>query len=293
MRKENEYVAYLQRLYPELQINSVYINEIGQNNDVLIVNDNIVFRFPKYEKGIQKLRIETQLLEKIRPFITLQIPNPSYQRFQNEVPGKVFAGYEMIEGDPFWKNIFTEINDEKQLQKLACTLARFLKELHEIPLSTFEGIMQCDSTDMYSEINSLYSQLKEHVYPFMRNAAKKEVSTSFELYLNESSHFNFTPSLVHGDFGMTNILYSATKRDISGVIDFGGVSIGDPAYDLAGILASYGEEFLQLFEAYYPNLEAVKERMYFYKSTFALQEALFGVLNNDKKAFEAGIAQYV
>ncbi|PFR50521.1 DUF1679 domain-containing protein [Bacillus sp. SH7-1] len=293
MRKENEYVAYLQRLYPELQINSVYINEIGQNNDVLIVNDNIVFRFPKYEKGIQKLRIETQLLEKIRPFITLQIPNPSYQGFQNEVTGKVFAGYEMIEGDPFWKNVFTEINDEKQLQKLACTLARFLKELHEIPLSTFEGIMQCDSTDMYSEINSLYSQLKEHVYPFMRNVARKEVSTSFELYLNESSHFNFTPSLVHGDFGMTNILYSATKKNISGVIDFGGASIGDPAYDLAGILGSYGEEFLQLFEAYYPNLETVKERMYFYKSTFALQEALFGVLNNDKKAFEAGIAQYV
>ncbi|MGR5989747.1 phosphotransferase family protein [Bacillus paranthracis] len=293
MRKENEYVAYLQRLYPELQINSVYINEIGQNNDVLIVNDNIVFRFPKYEKGIQKLRIETQLLEKIRPFITLQIPNPSYQGFPNEVPGKVFAGYEMIEGDPFWENVFTEINDEKQLQKLAYTLARFLKELHEIPLSTFEGIMQCDSTDMYSEINSLYSQLKEHVYPFMRNVARKEVSTSFELYLNESSHFNFTPSLVHGDFGMTNILYSATKKNISGVIDFGGASIGDPAYDFAGILASYGEEFLQLFEAYYPNLEAVKERMYFYKSTFALQEALFGVLNNDKKAFEAGIAQYV
>ncbi|MEI3892668.1 MULTISPECIES: phosphotransferase family protein [Bacillus] len=293
MRKENEYVAYLQRLYPELQINSVYINEIGQNNDVLIVNDNIVFRFPKYEKGIQKLRIETQLLEKIRPFITLQIPNQSYQGFQNEVPGKVFAGYEMIEGDPFWKNVFTEINDEKQLQKLACTLAIFLKELHEIPLSTFEGIMQCDSTNMYSEINSLYSQLKEHVYPFMRKVARKEVSTSFELYLNESSHFNFTPSLVHGDFGMTNILYSATKKNISGVIDFGGASIGDPAYDFAGILASYGEEFLQLFEAYYPNLEAVKERMYFYKSTFALQEALFGVLNNDKKAFEAGIAQYV
>lgn len=293
MRKENEYVAYLQSLYPELQINSVYINEIGQNNDVLIVNDNIVFRFPKYEKGIQKLRIEKQLLERIRPFITLQIPNPSYQGFQDEVPGKVFAGYEMIEGDPFLKNIFTEINDEKQLQTLACTLARFLKELHEIPLSTFEGIMQYDTTDMYSEINSLYSQLKDYVYPYMREEAKKEVSKSFEMHLNEESHFNFTPSLVHGDFGMTNILYSATKKDISGVLDFGGASIGDPAYDFAGILASYGEEFLQLFKAYYPNLEAVKERMYFYKSTFALQEALFGVLNNDKKAFEAGIAQYV
>ncbi|PEW00163.1 aminoglycoside 6'-acetyltransferase [Bacillus cereus] len=293
MRKENEYVAYLQSVYPELQIKSANVNEIGQNNDVLIVNDNIVSRFPKYEKGIQKLRVETKLLEKIRPFITIQIPDPSYQRLQDEVPGKVFAGYEMIEGEPFWKNTFTGINDEKQLQKLACTLAGFLKELHEIPLSSFEGIMQYDSADMYAETNSLYSQLKDYVYPYMREEAKKEVSLSFETYLNEESHFNFTSSLVHGDFGMTNILYSATKRDISGIIDFGGASIGDPAYDLAGILASYGEEFLQQFAAHYPNLEAVKERMYFYKSTFALQEALFGVLNNDKKAFEAGIAQYV
>lgn len=293
MRKENEYVAYLQSVYPELQIKLAHVNEIGQNNDVLIINDNIVFRFPKYEKGIQKLRVETKLLEKIRPFITIQIPDPSYQRLQDEVPGKVFAGYEMIQGEPFWKNTFTGINDEKQLQKLACTLAGFLKELHEIPLSTFEGIMQNDSADIYAETNSLYSQLKDYVYPYMREEAKKEVSLSFETYLNEESHFNFTSSLVHGDFGMTNILYSATKKDISGVIDFGGASIGDPAYDFAGILASYGEEFLQLFEAYYPNLEAIKKRMYFYKSTFALQEALFGVLNNDKKAFEAGIAQYV
>lgn len=293
MRKENEYVAYLQSVYPELQIKSAHVNEIGQNNDVLIVNDNIVFRFPKYEKGIQKLRVETKLLEKIRPFITIQIPDPSYQRLQDEVPGKVFAGYEMIEGEPFWKNTFTGINDEKQLQKLACTLAVFLKELHEIPLSTFEGIMQNDSADIYAETNSLYSQLKDYVYPYMREEAKKEVSLSFETYLNEESHFNFTSSLVHGDFGMTNILYSATKKDISGVIDFGGASMGDPAYDFAGILASYGEEFLQLFAAHYPNLEAVRERMYFYKSTFALQEALFGVLNNDKKAFEAGIEQYV
>ncbi|MFB6432838.1 phosphotransferase family protein [Bacillus thuringiensis] len=293
MRKENEYVAYLQSVYPELQIKSAHVNEIGQNNDVLIINVNIVFRFPKYEKGIQKLRVETKLLEKIRPFITIQIPDPSYQRLQDEVLGKVFAGYEMIEGEPFWKNTFTGINDEKQLQKLACTLAGFLKELHEIPLSTFEGIMQNDSADIYAETNSLYSQLKDYVYPYMREEAKREVSLSFETYLNEESHFNFTPSLVHGDFGMTNILYSATKKDISGVIDFGGASIGDPAYDFAGILASYGGEFLQLFAAHSPNLEAVRERMYFYKSTFALQEALFGVLNNDKKAFEAGIAQYV
>lgn len=74
----------------------------------------------------------------------------------------------------------------------------------------------------------------------MREDARQSVSTSFESYVNKRSHFDFTPCLVHGDFGMTNILYSSVKKEISGVIDFGGVSIGDPAYDFAGILASYG-----------------------------------------------------
>ncbi|KFM99868.1 hypothetical protein [Bacillus clarus] len=65
MKQENVYVTYLQRVYPALQVESAYVNEIGQNNDVLIVNENIVFRFPKYRKGVKKLRIETQLLERI------------------------------------------------------------------------------------------------------------------------------------------------------------------------------------------------------------------------------------
>ncbi len=33
----------------------------------------------------------------------------------------------MIEGDPFWKNVFTEINDEKQLQKLRTHWRDFLR----------------------------------------------------------------------------------------------------------------------------------------------------------------------
>ena len=293
MKKEDEYNAYLQQVYPELEIKSAYINEIGQNNDVLIVNDKIVFRFPKYEQGIKQLKQETQLLEIIRPHISLQIPEPKYQMFQDEVPRKVFAGYEMIEGEPFWSDTFTEISDEQQLQKIACTLAQFLRELHQIPISTFAGSIQEKRVDMYLEMNHLYHQLQEHVYPFMREEARMEVSQSFELYLNDNSHFDFAPCLVHGDFGQTNILFSQKSEDISGIIDFGGASMSDPAYDFAGILASYGDSFLQLFLAHYPNLKAVRKRMYFYKSTFALQEALFGILNNDKKAFQAGIAQYV
>lgn len=81
MVKENEYVQYLEKVYPNLDVQTAYVNDIGQNNDVLIVNENIVFRFPKYEEGITKLIAETKLLEKIQNYASLSIPCPSYQHF--------------------------------------------------------------------------------------------------------------------------------------------------------------------------------------------------------------------
>ena len=69
---------------------------------------------------------------------------------------------------------------------------------------------------------------------------------------------------------------------ISGIIDFGGSGLGDPAYDFAGILSSYGREFFDMCMNLYPNGDEISERVKFYKSTFALQEALHGIENGDR-----------
>ncbi|MEK5173923.1 phosphotransferase [Heyndrickxia sp. FSL W8-0496] len=79
---------------------------------------------------------------------------------------------------------------------------------------------------------------------------------------------------------------------ISGIIDFGGSGLGDPAYDFAGILSSYGREFFDMCMNLYPNGDEISERVKFYKSTFALQEALHGIENGDRQAFESGIQDY-
>ena len=42
----------------------------------------------------------------------------------------------------------------------------------------------------------------------------------------------------------------------------------------------------------YPNGIEISERVKFYKSTFALQEALHGIENDDRQAFESGIKDY-
>lgn len=68
------FVRRIQEVYPNLHIQDVKQNEIGQNNNVFILNESLVFRFPKYKEGLEKLKRETEMLETISKTVTLQIP---------------------------------------------------------------------------------------------------------------------------------------------------------------------------------------------------------------------------
>ncbi|GCE22769.1 hypothetical protein KDK_65690 [Dictyobacter kobayashii] len=138
----------------------------------------------------------------------------------------------------------------------------------------------------------MYTRIRERCFPFMRPAARTWASQHFEHFLAEPGNFSYAAVLKHGDFGSSNILYSAEQQAISGIIDFGGMSLGDPAYDFAGLLSCYGEPFLRCFATIYPEIEQFWGRILFYQGTFALLEALFGLEHNDQQAFESGIATY-
>jgi aminoglycoside 2''-phosphotransferase len=139
---------------------------------------------------------------------------------------------------------------------------------------------------------NLYQRIQNKLYPFMREESQQQISYSFETFLSSKTILNLNTTLVHGDFGATNILWDPTTYTISGIIDFGGSNIGDPAYDFAGILSSYGEDFFNRCLNLYPNGTEIAERVRFYRGTFALQEALHGVENDDIEAFENGIKTY-
>jgi aminoglycoside 2''-phosphotransferase len=67
--------------------------------------------------------------------------------------------------------------------------------------------------------------------------------------------------LKHGDFGTSNILFDRQQRTICGMIDFGSSGLGDPAYDLAGLLSSYGEAFVKRCWRVYPEIESFMDRV--------------------------------
>jgi aminoglycoside 2''-phosphotransferase len=89
----HKFIEQIQSVDPDLVIKDFYINEMGQNNDVMIVNESLVFRFPKYKQGIIQLRRETEILKYIKDIVTVPIPIPIYESFDELEPGKVFTGY--------------------------------------------------------------------------------------------------------------------------------------------------------------------------------------------------------
>ena len=62
MNKEANYIQIIRDVYPGIPIETVHLNQNGQFNDILVVNEEIIFRFPKTLREADKLMTESALL---------------------------------------------------------------------------------------------------------------------------------------------------------------------------------------------------------------------------------------
>lgn len=231
-------ISIIKQIYPDFIIKDCYINDIGQNNDVLIINKKYVFRFPKYNQGIIQLKKEIAILAYINSKVTIPVPRPIYKSFEQEKLGEVFVGYCLIAGEPLWKNSFEHIKDTTVIKGLASQLVNFLIELHTIPKEKTTGVVTLNDTHPRDDMAELFDKTRNKLFPFLGNRARDEITKSFEDFLHKKDNIKIHTTLIHGDFGASNILWDPELSELTGVIDFGGVGLGDPAYDLAGILSS-------------------------------------------------------
>src|SRR5690606_22937643 len=106
----------------------------------------------------------------------------------------------------------------------------------------------------------LYEKIQNNLFLYIRKEAQIEITKSFKTFLDREACSNLEVTLIHGDFGASNILWNPDTNRISGIIDFGSSCLGDPAYDLAGILSSYGKDFFDMCINLYPNGNQICER---------------------------------
>lgn len=297
MNAAQPYIERLLAAFPDLTITRAHIDDSGQNNSVVEVEDAakgaLVFRFARYAEGIRTLRREIVFLRGLRGRLPLATPDPTYVALESERPGEALMGYRRIPGAPLWREELAAIRDAAAVHALAGQVGRFLRALHELAPAAV-GLNDLPVSDTTAEWADLYTRFRGSLFAHMRADARAEVARAFETFLGDARNFAYTPALRHGDFGTSNLLWDATARRLTGVIDFGSAGLGDPAVDVAGIIcrAGYGEAFACRMLPFYPALEEMLPRARFYASTFALQYALFGAEQGEPEAFEHGLARY-
>lgn len=287
------HVRCIREGYPDLVVRTVRLldTEAGQYNNIVVLNDDLIFRFPRFPEGLELLEREVALLSAIQDRVTLAVPAPLYVNLLPREVGRVFCGYRLIPGEPLQRDLVATL-DEATLVRIAGQLTGFLRELHAVPVA--ELLPGLPRPDWRLRWESLFQRLREAVWPHLEPAVREQLRQEFARFLTQQRNFAFTPALIHGDFATGNILFDPHAGAVTGVIDFGSAGLGDPALDYATLLV-YGEEFARHCIAAYPAIgeAAALERARFYHRTFALQEALYGVEHGNRAALERGLGPLI
>ena len=284
-------IAHVRRALPELAIAMARLRSgEGQFNHVLVVNEQLIFRFPRAPQGAATLAGEVTLLPRLQGRLPLAIPKPVY-RLTDPATGELSAmGYAMIPGEPLGDEALAAIRDEAALDRMAGQLAGFLRALHRLPVD--EVAPSATLPDVAAYWHQLHEAFQAELYHCMRPGAQRATDELFAAILDDLCQRPPSPVLVHGDFGGANILYDPARFEITGVIDWGFAGPGDPASDIAS-LSCCGEDFLARGFGVYPEMAEMLPRARRYRATFALQQALYARRDGNREDFDDGIRDYV
>ena len=278
------YLNEIQAAYPGLQFAQARLNRDGLVNDVVILDDAWVFRFPKDAWAGEVLQREARVLELARRYVSLPLPELALH------PN--FASYRMIPGRAlFREDIFSR--PDREQEALAEALGGFLRQLHAIPAAEAERseIGPSGAARSLDDWRQMYARLEGELFPYLMTHQRQWVERRFRPVLDGSLPLDCSPALIHGDLGQYHLIYDPKANCLNGVIDFGTAGLGDPAVDFAAVIDAFGERFLERMLPYHPGILPALERARFWAATLELQWALGGLRSGDLSWFAVHIGR--
>lgn len=277
---EDQLRQRIQKMMPDLEIRSLEHNREGLINDIVIVNQELVFRFAKNDGYAQILNLELDILDLVRPRIEIPVPSPLYRG-----PGSVV--YPILRGEALLRQQLLAMNTAGRA-RAAEQIGRFLQNLHTTPLEKVEWDLPTTMAPVTrKKWGEIYARIKDKVYPLLLNNQVNWAENLFSRALDNPQTFEYAPALIHGDLAPYHILFDPAKGEITGVLDFGVAGIGDPALDIGTLISNYGESFILQVGETYPGLDALLSRARFYAQAIELQWVLLGIETEDTFWFTA------
>lgn len=246
----DSYKQYIKEALPNLSIHSYKQNEEGWDNIAAIVNDELLFRFPRKQECAKRIPLEKELC-KLLSHSLQEIEVPQYcLLYKNDTDAVPLCSYyTLIHGEPLKTEIVTKL-EQKERTIIITQLATFLATLHSIPLKRVETLgFPIEKTLTYW--TELQTKLNQYLTNSFTSLQKSALNSLFENFFANIAKSTFQNTIIHADFTHHHILFKNQSKTISGVIDFGDAQIGDPAFDFAGLYYDFGHEFTtSVYEQY-------------------------------------------
>jgi len=236
------------------------LNRQGWDHVVAVVNNRLIFRFATEARDISLLQREIKLVQSIQPHISIPLPNYLY------IPDNFsFGGYAMLPGRQMYSYLLRGISLAHKT-KIAKQLARFLSELHKIPLKKAQKYVVHPSLRSWWHPELARQRLIKMRRTIFKKLNRREIDWIEHVHKwYFALHHPKIQVLLHGDLAPDHILFNPEEsKKITGIIDFGDSEIGDPAQDF-NCLWSYGKQFVEIV---YANYSGPKDKDFLARSYF-------------------------
>jgi aminoglycoside phosphotransferase (APT) family kinase protein len=208
--------SLLEEQHPDLAPLDLRLVDGGWDNQQWRLGDELAVRMPRTPRAPELLRTEQRWLPVLAPRLPLPIPTPVRIGEPSEQFPRTWTITTWVAGEPADRAPITSQSDAE-------VLAGFLKALHQDapadgPTSSSRGV-SLKGAGGFDE--------------WISYAPVEQIGQLREIWVDAvaAPDWDRPPVWVHGDLHPANVVTS--NGSLAGVIDFGDLSTGDPATDLA------------------------------------------------------------
>lgn len=221
------------------------------------VDDKLVFRFPKRAEYWEEIDREIEFLAYAHTQLPLPVPHHLLQVRESSCTPCGYSIYQYIPGHAV---DVTQMSASGR-DDLARTLGEFLAALHG--LRPRRGQLTLPHEDPYQLAMDVRTDAEKRILVKLSSTERSALAEIFQAYMREPQGIGRS-RIVHADFSADHILHDGTR--VTGIIDWGDVSLGDPDYDFSYLYVHFGEEFVRAMAGYYGHRDPdrlVRKARYF------------------------------
>ena len=256
----DKYLAKIRNEFPDIKWNKFKYLTHGWDNNVIVLDQKIVFRFPKSDQYLKRFKSELKMMKFLDGKFDLKIP-----KYEFVSSNKDFGGYQMIKGVEMTASRFKRLN-KKQKELIAVQLGKFLTQMHKTPVKFAKKIGYKEEKGGYwwskENTKNIFSAIQKTLLPRLTKKEVVWIENEFKNYL--SLQFPSKITVIHSDFAADHILINPKTGKLEGIIDFSDIELGDAALDFSG-LWTYGTE---LVKQVMDNYDRPKDKDFLERSRF-------------------------